>query len=461
MTDATPARETPVGGVWSPGRRSLTVGLVFTITLVAFEGLAVTTILSVIHDDLGDINLLGWVFPAYFLGSLFGVIAAGYDADRHGPARPFVLGLLLFALGLLGGGLAPNMAVLVAMRALQGVGGGAIPAVAYVGIGRAYPAALQPRMFAVLSTAWVVPGLIGPALSAGIASAFGWRWVFLGLLPLVALAAGMTTRALHDLGPPGGEEPVDRRWGALALVVGAAMVLAGGTAHSLIASPVLIVVGAIVGTRAFLRLAPPGTVRLASGLPAAVGLRGLLTFAFFGTDAYVAFTVKDVRHASIVLGGLALTAATLTWTTGSWIAERRVRRLGPALFVRVGLLLIACGIGLMIAVAQSNVPVAIAVLAWAIAGLGMGLAYSPLSLVTLAVAPEGAEGTASASLQLSDTLGVALGTGTTGAIVAAGAAIGATRSSALAIAFTLCAVVAVLTAIAAGRLPALVDAHEG
>ena len=116
MTDARPARDTPVGGVWSPGRRSLTLGLVFTITLVGFEGLAVATILNVINDDLHDINLLGWVFSAFFLGSLFGVIAAGYDADRHGPARPFVIGLVLFALGLLGGGLAPNMVVLVCPR---------------------------------------------------------------------------------------------------------------------------------------------------------------------------------------------------------------------------------------------------------------------------------------------------------------------------------------------------------
>jgi MFS family permease len=466
MTDAPLARETAsadatVGGVWSHGRRALTLGLVFTITLVGFEALALTTILSVIHDDLHDINLLGWVFPAYFLGSLFGVVAAGYEADRRGPARPFVLGLLLFGAGLLGGGLAPNMAVLVAMRALQGVGGGAIPAVAYVAIGLAYPAALQPRMFAVLSTAWVLPGLIGPAISGAVASAVGWRWVFLGLLPLVALAGGMTTRALHELGPPGGEEPEDRRLGALVLVIGAAMVLSGGTAHSAVATPVLIVVGAIIGARAFLRLVPSGTARLATGLPAAIGLRGLTTFAFFGTDAFVSFTVTDARKESILFGGLALTAATLTWTTGSWIAERRVRALGPALFVRVGLLIIAIGIGLMICVARFDFPIATAVLAWGVAGLGMGLAYSPLTLVALAQATPGTEGEASASLQLSDTLGVALGTGTTGAIVAAGASIGSTRGEALAVAFAVCAAVAIVTSVAAVRLPSLVhDADD-
>lgn len=450
-------------GVWSHGRRALTTGLVFTVTLVAFEALAVSTILGVIDDDLHDLTMLGFVFPAYFLGSLFGAIAAGYDADRRGPARPFVIGLTLFALGLLGGGLAPNLVVLVGMRALQGVGGGAIPALAYVAIGRAYPAELQPRMFAVLSTAWVLPGLIGPAISAAVAAAVGWRWVFLGLLPLVALAAAMTTRALRQLGAPNGAEPADRRLRALVLVVGTAMVLAGAALRVPAVAVVLVVVGGIVAARAYLRLVPPGTVRLAAGLPGAIGLRGLTTFAFFGTDAYVAYTVHEARDSGLLVGGLALTAATLTWTAGSWITERRVRGLGPALFVRVGMLIITCGIGLMICVAHFAVPVELAIVAWAVAGLGMGLAYSPTSLVTLAQAEVGAEGTASASLQVSDQLGVALGTGATGAIVAAGSALGAELGSSLAVAFLVCAVVALFTAATAVRLPALVadDHHTG
>ena len=103
-------------GVWTPGRRALTLGLVFTVTLVGFEGLAVATILNVISDDLHGIGLIGWIFSAFFLGNLFGVIAAGRDADRHGPARPFVFGLVLFGLGLGAGGLAPNMGALIAAQ---------------------------------------------------------------------------------------------------------------------------------------------------------------------------------------------------------------------------------------------------------------------------------------------------------------------------------------------------------
>ena len=86
----------------------------------------------------------------------------------------------------------------------------------------------------------------------------------------------------------------------------------------------------------------------------------------------------------------------------------------------------------------------------------MGLSYSPLSLVVLAEAPQGAEGTASAALQLCDTLGVALGTGVSGAIVAAGASFAWTRATALTVAFAMCGALAIVTAIAAKRLPSRV-----
>jgi hypothetical protein len=109
----------------------------------------------------------------------------------------------------------------------------------------------------------------------------------------------------------------------------------------------------------------------------------------------------------------------------------------------------------MIVVALADVAVAVAVLAWSIAGFGMGLSYAPLSLVVLAEAPEGGEGSASASLQLCDTLGVALGTGIAGAIVAAGPAFDWTAGTTLTIAFSMCIVVAVVTAATAGRLPAV------
>src|SRR5205807_1693840 len=87
-------------GVWAPERRPLTTGLVLTTTLIAAEALAVITIMPQVERDLGGLSLYGWVFSAFMLGSLLGTVAAGREADRAGPARPFAAGLALFAAGL-------------------------------------------------------------------------------------------------------------------------------------------------------------------------------------------------------------------------------------------------------------------------------------------------------------------------------------------------------------------------
>src|SRR5262249_37932248 len=155
-----------------------------TVTFVAAEALAVITVMPLVARDLHGLGLYGFVFSAFLLGTMVGIVAAGRAADRRGPAVPYGCRLVVFAAGLLVAGLAPSMPVLVAGRALQGVGAGAVPAVAYVAIGRSLPDDLRARMMATLSTAWVAPGLAGPALSAEVARLFGWRWVFLGLLPL-------------------------------------------------------------------------------------------------------------------------------------------------------------------------------------------------------------------------------------------------------------------------------------
>src|ERR1700731_1228565 len=122
-----PSREV----VFAPGRRLLTAGLVLTITFVGFESLAVATVLPDVRRDLGVVALYGWVFSAFMLGSLIGIVLAGSHADASGPARPFVLALTLFCIGLAAGGLAPSMIVLVIARFVQGLGGGAIAPIAY------------------------------------------------------------------------------------------------------------------------------------------------------------------------------------------------------------------------------------------------------------------------------------------------------------------------------------------
>lgn len=415
-------------GLWSPSRRALTIGLVLIVTILASEALAVSTIMPIVARDLGGIELYGWVFSGFFLGTLLGIVVTGTLIDRGSLARPFLLGVGLFTVGLVLGGVASSMDVLVGARVVQGLGAGAVPSVAYVAIGRALPERLRPQMFATLSTAWVVPGVLGPGLAGVVAESLHWRLVFLGLLPLVAVAVWLTLPAIRAVAPApapaGGEGPAPsaarRRLPlAVALVTGAGLAMAGLSGVS--AVPLLLLgAGIAIALPAFARLTPPGTVTAAPGLPTAVLLRGILTFAFFAADVYVPLAIQDWRGEPAIMSGIVFTAATLAWTMGSWVQARRVERIGPGRFLALGFSIVALGTVGFAAILLPAVPLAVGVAAWSVVGFGMGLAYSAPALIVLREAAPGEQGTITAGLQLSDVIGTALGTGVGGALIALG-----------------------------------------
>lgn len=466
-------------GLWAAQRRSLTVGLTATVTFVAAEALAVVTVMPLVARDLNGLSLYGAVFSAFMLGTMIGIVAAGRAADRHGPALPYATGIVVFGAGLTIAGLAPSMPVLVLGRALQGLGAGTVPAVAYVAIGRSLPDHLRARMMAVLSTAWVVPGLAGPSLSAAVAGAFGWRWVFLGLLPFIVVTAPLALPSLIRLGRPQSPAADGHRLAdGIGVAVAAGLVLAGltlaagtgtavsggttsGTAHAsgapggwaLLAGSLMVLAGCALGLPTLRRLLPPGALRARKGLPATVLSRGLLTFAFFGADAFVTLAITIVRHRSPAVAGIAVTGSTLAWTAGAWVQARLSSRWEGRRQVRTGLAIILAGTAGLVQVLWTGVPVAAGILAWTVAGLGMGLSYAPITLLVLKSAPAGREGWASASLNLADVLGSALGIGLGGAAISAAVTLGWPLPGGVAIAFLL-AIMAGATALAiSGRLP--------
>jgi MFS family permease len=274
----------------------------------------------------------------------------------------------------------------------------------------------------------------------------------------VVVAAAITMPALAGLpAPPPGPTADRNRLGlALALIAGVALVLAGLASGVIAVAAVLVVAGAPVAAAAFVRLVPPGTTRFEPGLPAAVAVRGVLTFAFFGVDAFVPLAITDGRGEDAWVGGVALTVATLTWTGAAWVQQHLIHRTGARRLVRVGFLFLAAGIAGAIMCAGGP-PVAVAILLWGFAGFGMGLSYAPISVTVLATAEPGAEGRATSAMQLTDVLGVALGTGMAGVFIAVGEALDWTTRASLTGAFTVCVVVALLGSVLARRLPGQVD----
>jgi MFS family permease len=415
--------DAPPAGVWAPEYRRLTVGMLMLVAGIAFEALAVAATLPVTARELQGLGMYGWAFSAFMLTNLVGITIAGSEADRRGPAGALLIGVGLFMLGLLIGGLAPTMAVFIAGRAVQGLGAGFIATTAYVAVGRGYPEALRPRMLALTSSAWVIPGIVGPAIAGLVAESLGWRWVFLLLVPAFPLAAWLVVPALRKLVRKG-ETAYNwpRLLGAVRVALGVALALAALSAGSWLLGGLMLAGGLLLAAPALGGLLPRGTFRATAGLPAAVATTSLLHFGFFGADAFVPLTLTLVRELPTLVVGMVLTGTTVGWTAGAWLQARLVGHWRRRSLVLAGLALMMLGIlGFSTALVPA-IPVGFAMAAWALVGLGMGLAVSTASLVVLDEAPEGEEGAASAAMQLANGLAIALTTGVGGALIGHGEA---------------------------------------
>jgi MFS family permease len=326
---------------------------------------------------------------------------------------------------------------------VQGVGGGIIAVSLYVVAGQAYSAALRPRLFGAISAAWVLPALVGPLVAGLVTTHASWRWVFLGLLPLIALGLGLVLPAVRALSVPDGPPPLRepaRRWWALLAGVGIGALQYAGQRLDLPAVGIAVVGLAVLGV-GLRRLLPPGTVRVRPGLPAVVGARGLLAGAFFGMDTLLPLTLTQLHGYSPAAAGVPLTAGALGWAVASQV-QSRLPGLPRVVLLRAGFVLLAVGLAGTAAVALPGVGGWPAYLSWAVAGLGMGLGMPSVGVLLLDQSPEHRRGADSAAFQIADVTGSALCVGVVGVLVAAAAA------GLLSLSAAVLAAVAVLTALA-------------
>lgn len=410
----------PTGSIFGQRWRALTAGLLAVVSLVAFEAMAVATAMPVAVRDLDGLRFYAWSFSAFFTASLVGMVLAGDLSDRRGPLWPFVGAVTAFGVGLVVAGTAVSMPVFVSARALQGLGAGLVVVVLYVVVGRAYPEAMRPRVFAAISSAWVLPALVGPLMAGLAADHLTWRLVFLAVPPLIVPAVLLMLPRLRALGSGGheGAAPRMRVVPAAVTAVSVATLQYAGQRLDLLSVPLvaLALAGLSVGLPPLL---PRGMRRVRRGLPSAVLMRGILAGAFFGAEAFVPLMLVQERQVATAVAGVTLTTAALGWTLGSWLQGRPTVRVGREVLVRRGTALVAVGVaGVSLAVWDAQTPW-VAAVGWSVAGLGMGLAMSSTSVAVLDLSPRHEQGFNSAALQISDALGTTTFVGVGGAVFAA------------------------------------------
>ncbi|WP_256102463.1 MFS transporter [Streptomyces sp. Ncost-T10-10d] len=444
--------------------RVLTLGVLLSVGMVAFESLGVATVLPGIAEDLDGLGAYGWGLSALMLANIIGTVLAGRAADRRGPWRPMALGMLVFALGCVVAGAAPTWPLFLVGRFGQGLGVGSVMSMAYTMIGLAYPQHLRARMYALLSSAWTVPSLIGPAITGTLADHTTWRWIFLIMLPVIAVAAVLTLPPLRRLRHAGAASsatsaPVPRWWkrplpSAVLLTVGTGVFLQAVLLKNLPLLIALAVIGLAVAVPALHRVTPEGTLSARPGLGAGIVLRGILCGVYFGSEAFLPLGLQELRGMSATLAGLNLSAGAITWVIGSGLqAKRDTGEGGRAAATALGFAMLLAGVVLIaLTILTSALPSWIALVGWGIGGLGMGIGFNAATTDTFEQVPPDRQGEASGALQLAQTLATALIAGLGGAAIALAKNYdGSTRTALLSV-FILTGLLAVVGMLLARRL---------
>ncbi|WP_233159118.1 MFS transporter [Pseudonocardia sp. MH-G8] len=406
--------------LFGPDRRATTLGIVLLISLIAFEAMGVGTAMPALVADLGGVSLYALPFVSFMAASVFGTVLGGRWCDRAGPRVALVAAPLLFGVGLLVAGTATTMTQLIVGRVLQGLGAGAQGVAVYVLVALVYPERARPAVFALLSSAWVLPALLGPPVSGVLTEAASWHWVFLGLIPFVLVAVGLVVPAVRTLARPDPAGGAAQRPGvvpaALAAAVGVAALSWASQEATLLAAGVAAAAIAVL-VPALARLLPPGVFRLRSGIPAVVAMRGLLASVFFTVNSYVPLMLSATHGWSLAAAGIPLIVGALSWSAASAWQGRHPDLPRPQL-LRAGFGALAVGTAGMLLVAPAWGLPWLALLFWAVAGAGMGLGFSSVSFLLLQQSAQNEVGFHSSAAQIADQLGGATMVGLGGALLA-------------------------------------------
>src|SRR6478672_1516086 len=370
------------GGIMSATLRATTVGVLALVSLHAFEALALTTVMPTIARELDGAALYAMAFTATLASGIVSIVWSGNLADRRGPRPPLLIGLVLFAAGLVVAGLAPSMGLLVAARVVQGLGAGMTSTALYVLVTRVYPQRLHTAILAGFSAAWVVPSIAGPFVAGLITQTIGWRWVFgLALVVLVA-AAVLLGRILAGLR----QEVVDVPWRTRS-----------------IAASVVLALGVVALT--LLPLTPRGTLRAARGLPTDIALRALAFAAFSGAEVYLPRLLTERDGLSPSLAGVALTITGVTWFVGSWVQGRWDRRFEIGRTAAVSLGAITVSLVALAGAVSLAAPTWVVIALFPAVGLGIGTLYPRVTAQALARSGPAEQGFVSSALQIGDSSG--------------------------------------------------------
>ncbi len=406
-------------------RGPVLLAVMLCTALVAIEATIIATAIPAIVSDLGGFSKFPWLFSVFLLAQAVSVPVYGKVADMVGRRPVMLAGIGLFLVGSVVCGAAWSMPVLIAARAVQGLGAGAVLPMCMTILGDLYSVAERAKVQGYVASMWAMASVVGPTLGGLFVEYASWRWIFWVNLPIGAVATWILVRGFH--------ERVERRphrvdfAGTALLVVGCSLLvlalLEGGSAWGWLSPTGLGVVGvgvvllvgfALVERRAVEPVLPLWVFRrrvLVGGNAVSFMVGALL----IGLTSYVPTYAQGVLGTGPLTAGFALAALTIGWPIAASQAGRIYVRVGFRDTCLAGTVLVLGGSALLLPLGSGSAVWQAAACCFVI-GLGLGLVASPSLVAVQSVVGWERRGVVTATNMFGRSLGSAMGVAVFGAV---------------------------------------------
>ena len=405
-------------------------GLMLALFLAALDQTVVGTAMPRIIADLGGLDRFTWVTGAYLLASTTAVPIVGSLSDLYGRKPFYVLGTVVFISGSALSGLSQTMDQLIAFRAIQGIGGGSLMALAFVTVGDLFPPAERGKYQGFVTAVFALSSVIGPTLGGLITDTLSWHWVFYINIPLgvpilliilkffPSQRHGSHDRHLDWLGMILLVMTVVPLLVALSLVgvqyPWDSLQISGLFTFGLAAGIALV----MVELRTTTPIMPPVIYKNKVVVLSLVAIF-FTGFGMFGSVVFIPLFFQGVLGASATSSGSFLTPMMLGVVAGAAISGQALSRLGGH-YQRQGIAGFAVmGLGMfLISLMTADTSYALAVLFIVIMGFGLGITFPTFTIAVQNAVPHHLLGAVTASTQFYRSIGGAIGLAMLGSLMA-------------------------------------------
>ena len=405
-------------------KKNIVMALMVAMFLGAVEGTVVTTAIPTIVKDLHGFEIISLVFSIYLLTSAISTPIYGKLSDLYGRKNVLSIGIVIFLVGSILCGLSKSMYMLIAFRALQGLGAGSIFTVTYTIIGDEFSLEERPKVQGSIGTVWGVASLLGPFLGGFLINVLSWHWIFFINIPFGILSIVLLQRSLKENFE---KKKVKIDFTGIIVLSMAMMIFLNIFLDSgnFGIQKNLFIILSIFGTVLLLilfyfieRNAKEPIIPFEIFAKTIINVNiisFLLSAILIGVDVYMSIYIQNILGFSPTISGLAMAPMSVAWLMSSVILGKCIMSHGEKFVIMLSVFILFIST-LLFATLNVHSSLLLVVLFSFVMGFGLGGAFTTLTIVVQTAVEYNKRGAATATNSLLRTLGQTIGVSIFGGI---------------------------------------------